>query len=430
MHRSARKHPKCLCLFALLCLLPLSSARATVFSQLNGIVHDPQHRPLPGAHIAVRAGYSDLAFSAVSDRNGAFTIPAIPLGDYIITVTDPASIPSGRPSPSLPTPRPSSTFSSGSRQSASPSQFSARKTPPTSTASLPPHSIDRIDIARHTRGRPHQLHGHDHRLRPRRLHDPRHAAHAWRPRTQLADRRRRNSQHQHRPQHRPPDRSQGHRLPSRSSAAATPPTWATARTASSTSSPAPASSAIARRARPHRRQLLPDQRPALARRPHRKIRLVHQPQRQPQQLRTSACRLPAPVHDAENGYGGFASLIYNQDPANQIRYITQLRTDYYQIPYDPDLNDWENQLYDSSGLRDGEHETDGYGAFTWLHTFNPTTSLRSRPSTTTTAPTTSPVPTINPRPPPPIETGYLLRPASKHRHCRSRRTPSQAGIYG
>ena len=87
----------------------------------------------------------------------------------------------------------------------------------------------------------------------------------------------------------------------------------------------------------------------------------------------------APVHDAENGYGGFASLIYNRDPANQLRYITQLRTDFYQIPYDPDPNDWENQLYDSSGLRDGEHETDSYGAFTWLHTFSPNATAQISP---------------------------------------------------
>ena len=53
--------------------------------------------------------------------------------------------------------------------------------------------------------------------------------------------------------------------------------------------------------------------------------------------------------------------------------------DYYQIPYDPNPNDWENQLYDSSGLRDGEHETDSYGAFTWLHTFSANTVAQVSP---------------------------------------------------
>ena len=86
-----------------------------------------------------------------------------------------------------------------------------------------------------------------------------------------------------------------------------------------------------------------------------------------------------PVHDAENGYGGFASLVYNRDPANQFRLVSQLRTDFYQIPYDPNANDWENQLYDSSGLRDGEHETDSYAALSWLHTWSANTVAQLSP---------------------------------------------------
>jgi hypothetical protein len=75
-------------------------------------------------------------------------------------------------------------------------------------------------------------------------------------------------------------------------------------------------------------------------------------------------------HDAENGYGGFASFIYNPNSGNQFRLVTSLRQDYYQIPYDPDPNSSGNQAYRSYGLRDGEHETDGYVAFSWVHTFN------------------------------------------------------------
>ncbi|MGB8537481.1 MAG: TonB-dependent receptor [Acidobacteriaceae bacterium] len=86
-----------------------------------------------------------------------------------------------------------------------------------------------------------------------------------------------------------------------------------------------------------------------------------------------------PVHDASNGYGGFVSLLFNHDPANQLRFVSQVRSDYYQIPYDPDVNSWENQLYDSSGLRDGEHENDGYAAFTWAHNFNASTLLQLSP---------------------------------------------------
>ncbi|WP_158751490.1 TonB-dependent receptor [Acidobacterium sp. S8] len=84
-------------------------------------------------------------------------------------------------------------------------------------------------------------------------------------------------------------------------------------------------------------------------------------------------------HDAVNGYGGFASFIYNRTPQDQFRLITQLRTDYFQVPYDPDPNSWENQEYDSSGLRDGQHETDGLTTFSWVHTFNTSTLLQISP---------------------------------------------------
>lgn len=86
-----------------------------------------------------------------------------------------------------------------------------------------------------------------------------------------------------------------------------------------------------------------------------------------------------PHHDAANGYGGFSSLIYNRTPKDQFRLVTQLRTDYFQIPYDPNPDSFENQLYNSSGLRDGQHETDGLTAFTWAHTFNANTLLQISP---------------------------------------------------
>jgi hypothetical protein len=81
-------------------------------------------------------------------------------------------------------------------------------------------------------------------------------------------------------------------------------------------------------------------------------------------------------HDAENGYGGFASFIFNPNSGNQFRVVTSLRQDYYQIPYDPDPNSIGNQQLQAAGespsygLRDGEHETDGYIAFSWMHTFS------------------------------------------------------------
>ena len=83
--------------------------------------------------------------------------------------------------------------------------------------------------------------------------------------------------------------------------------------------------------------------------------------------------VPQVVHDAENGFGGFGSFIFNVDSSNQLRLMTSVRRDYYQIPYDPDPNDFENSDpngYPSIGLRDAQTELDTGVLFTWLHTFN------------------------------------------------------------
>lgn len=85
------------------------------------------------------------------------------------------------------------------------------------------------------------------------------------------------------------------------------------------------------------------------------------------------------VHDRANGYGGFGSLIYNLDPANQFRFVASLRRDYYQIPYDPYPNDLENSQYQSFGLRDGDHESDVLLNFSWVHTFNSKLLLTASP---------------------------------------------------
>jgi Carboxypeptidase regulatory-like domain/TonB-dependent Receptor Plug Domain len=85
------------------------------------------------------------------------------------------------------------------------------------------------------------------------------------------------------------------------------------------------------------------------------------------------------VHDAENGYGGFASLIFNPSSSNQLRLVASLRQDYYQIPIDPNPDSAGNQVYPSYGLHDSEREPDGYVTFSWDHTFNPNLLLTVSP---------------------------------------------------
>src|SRR5712692_640802 len=74
---------------------------------------------------------------------------------------------------------------------------------------------------------------------------------------------------------------------------------------------------------------------------------------------------PTPVvsHDAANGFGGFTSLIFNLDPQNQLRLIAQARRDFYQVPVDPGDT--------AAILRDANRENDSFAAFSWVRTFGP-----------------------------------------------------------
>lgn len=76
-------------LLVLMILLALASPviAATSTGNLRGIIHDPQHRPIPGARITLRTQGSSWSKSMRSDANGEFETGSIPTGDYVITVT-------------------------------------------------------------------------------------------------------------------------------------------------------------------------------------------------------------------------------------------------------------------------------------------------------------------------------------------------------
>jgi hypothetical protein len=77
-------------------------------------------------------------------------------------------------------------------------------------------------------------------------------------------------------------------------------------------------------------------------------------------------------HDATNSESGFVSLIRNQTPKDQLRLNAQFRKDYFQVPYDPNPDDWEqaSQYYESYGLRDGQSERDSFVIANWVHTIS------------------------------------------------------------
>ncbi|MDR3737942.1 MAG: TonB-dependent receptor [Terracidiphilus sp.] len=78
-------------------------------------------------------------------------------------------------------------------------------------------------------------------------------------------------------------------------------------------------------------------------------------------------------HDATNSGSGFLSLLRNQTARDQLRLDAQYRQDYFQIPYDPDPNDWEQSAnyYNSYGLRDGQTERDAFVVANWVRTLSP-----------------------------------------------------------
>ena len=77
-------------------------------------------------------------------------------------------------------------------------------------------------------------------------------------------------------------------------------------------------------------------------------------------------------HDATNSQSGFLSLLRNQTPKDQLRFDAQYRQDHFQIPYDPNPDDWEQAsgYYSSYGLRDGQTERDSFAIANWVHTIS------------------------------------------------------------
>ena len=85
-------------------------------------------------------------------------------------------------------------------------------------------------------------------------------------------------------------------------------------------------------------------------------------------LETSSTQI---LHDQAAGLGTFASLIFNRTPNDQLRFITSIRGDHYQVPNDPSQ--------EATGIRDVEDERDALVNFTWLHTMGSGTVLTVSP---------------------------------------------------
>src|SRR3989441_1999809 len=76
--------------WAVLFVLALAGASfANVFGTVRGIVHDPQHRPVSGIQVVLKARASEFTLGARTDDAGQFHFDAIPLGKYTVAISNP-----------------------------------------------------------------------------------------------------------------------------------------------------------------------------------------------------------------------------------------------------------------------------------------------------------------------------------------------------
>src|ERR1700691_2402851 len=81
------KLPSLVALLLITLLITMASAAfANIYGAVRGVVHDPEHRPIQGAMVMLKAKSSDWAKSVTTDANGEFEINAVPLGDYSVAV--------------------------------------------------------------------------------------------------------------------------------------------------------------------------------------------------------------------------------------------------------------------------------------------------------------------------------------------------------
>ncbi|MGA2697621.1 MAG: TonB-dependent receptor [Terriglobales bacterium] len=365
-----RKSFFCVLAVHLLAALPLF---ASIFGAVRGIIHDPQHRPVSGAMVMLKSKTSDLSFTATSDAAGQFRLNAVPLGDYTVSVASPGFIPE----------REDVSVSSGTEPvvhfqlevAANKETISVTATPDiVATDSVTPTTTVNRDQIQRTPGAdrtnslamitdyvPGAYFTHD-QLHIRGGHQT-----SWLidgvpvPNTNIAS----NLGAQFDPkdidylevQRGSYDASFGDR------------TYGVFNVVPRTGFERNNQGEIILSAGNFYQT-------------NDQINFGSHTERFAYYGSVNGNRsdlgiqtpVPQIVHDAENGYGGFGSLIFNVDPSNQLRLVGSARRDYYQIPYDPYPNDIENNpvdgQYPSIGLRDGDHESDTLLNFSWVHTFN------------------------------------------------------------
>jgi hypothetical protein len=79
--------PSLLGMLMVVALLSPAWVRAADIGDVHGVVHDAQHRPVAGASVQLKAATSAWSRSAQSGPDGEFAFAAVPLGDYVLNVS-------------------------------------------------------------------------------------------------------------------------------------------------------------------------------------------------------------------------------------------------------------------------------------------------------------------------------------------------------
>ncbi|MFI5071825.1 MAG: carboxypeptidase regulatory-like domain-containing protein, partial [Terriglobales bacterium] len=359
-------------------LLFALAAHATIFGSIRGIVHDPQHRPISGASVTLKAASSDWTHSGVTDSNGEFQFNAVPLGEYSISIISPGFsgmqqrvILNSGTEPILHFPLKIAVNSETVNVSAEPESAPTDSVTPTTMVSRneitrTPGADRSNSLAMITDYVPGAYMTHD-QLHVRGGHQV-----SWLldgvpvPNTNIAS--------NVGPQFDPQDIDYLEAQRGSYSALFGDRTYGvfnvTPRTGFERNNEAELITTLGNFYQTNTN---------LSFGSHTERFAYYASVNGNRSNLGIETPVPQIVHDAENGYGGFGSLIFNLDSSNQLRLVTSLRKDYYQIPYDPNADDSENQQYNSSGLRDSDRESDAIVNFSWVHTFNSKTMLTVSP---------------------------------------------------
>lgn len=69
-------------------LFAAAGVSATIFGNVRGIVHDPQHRPVQDVTVILKAIHSEFTERTQTNAEGEFHFEAVPLGEYIVSISD------------------------------------------------------------------------------------------------------------------------------------------------------------------------------------------------------------------------------------------------------------------------------------------------------------------------------------------------------